>query len=323
MKSFLKFVFKLLLRPVYNQMKHLSSRITQLEFAPDSSSSSTLFRVGQLQHPGLTPGSASSSELFASSLCRIEDLIHPDYHAICINELKEAPRLHRKQWEWALILHVLADRGKLTHGSRGLGFGVGTEPLSSVFAHHGCTILGTDAPAKVIDAQWISTGQHSHSLDGMHHSNIISYSLFTDQCMFKELDMNSYDQIPDGYDFHWSSCVIEHLGSIAKAHEFILQSARRLAPGGIGVHTTEFNLSSAIETYDGADTCIFRSTDLIALREALISEGLQVDPLVFDPGTHPYNYHVDIPPYKSVVHTRLMLAGYASTSVSLIFTKPT
>ena len=210
----------------------------------------------------------------------------------------------------------------LTPQSRGLGFGVGTEPLSSVFAHHGCTILGADAPATVIDAQWVSNGQHSHSLDGMYYSNIIPFTLFKARCMFMELDMNDHHTIPEGYDFHWSSCVIEHLGNIAKAQEFILQSARRLAPGGIGVHTTEFNLSSAIDTYDGADTCIFRSTDLIALREALISEGFRVDPLVFDPGTHPYNYHVDIPPYKSLVHTRLMLGGYASTSVSLIFTKP-
>jgi hypothetical protein len=320
--SFLRFFFKLLLRPVYNQMEYLSSRISQLELAADSSSSSTIFRVSQLQHPGLTPGSASSNRLFASSLCRIEDFIHPDYHALCINELKETPRLHRKQWEWALILHVLADRGKLTPQSRGLGFGVGTEPLSSVFAHHGCTILGTDAPANVIDPLWILNGEHSDNINGMYHDNLIERDIFDARCAFSELDMNKHGTIPEGYDFHWSSCVIEHLGNIAKAQQFILQSAHRLAPGGIGVHTTEFNLSSAIDTYDGADTCIFRSTDLIALREALISEGFRVDPLVFDPGTHPYNYHVDIPPYKSLVHTRLMLGGYASTSVSLIFTKP-
>ena len=233
MTSFLRFIFKLLLRPVYNQMEYLSSRISQLELAADSSSSSTIFRVSQLQHPGLTPGSASSNRLFASSLCRIEDFIHPDYHALCINELKETPRLHRKQWEWALILHVLADRGKLTPQSRGLGFGVGTEPLSSVFAHHGCTILGTDAPANVIDTQWISTRQHSNSLEGMHYSNIISFSLFKMRCMFMELDMNNHHEIPNGYDFHWSSCVVEHLGNIAKAQEFILQSARRLARGGL------------------------------------------------------------------------------------------
>ena len=40
--------------------------------------------------------------------------------------------------------------------------------------------------------------------------------------------MNDYGSIPDGYDFHWSSCVIEHLGGIRKALDFVLESVERL-----------------------------------------------------------------------------------------------
>ena len=46
----------------------------------------------------------------------------------------------------------------------------------------------------------------------------------------------------------WSSCSLEHLGSISHGIEFILNSLKCLKQHGVAVHTTEFNLSSNEET---------------------------------------------------------------------------
>lgn len=41
--------------------------------------------------------------------------------------IHEAPRLHRKQWEFYFIAQALAERGLLQPGRAGLGFGVGLD----------------------------------------------------------------------------------------------------------------------------------------------------------------------------------------------------
>ena len=134
--------------------------------------------------------------------------------------------------------------------------------------------------------------------------------------------MRAHDQIPKGHDFRWSSCVIEHIGGIRAAQDFLLASANRLNPGGIAVHTTEFNLSSDLDTVDEPGTCVFRARDLQQLKAELEEQGLQMEPLILDPGMHPYNYHVDAPPYDSRVHLRLLLEKFAATSIGIVIRKP-
>ena len=54
--------------------------------------------------------------------------------------------LHRKMWEWLFIAEALHERGMLAPGRRGLGFGVGQEPLVACFAAEGCDLVATDQP---------------------------------------------------------------------------------------------------------------------------------------------------------------------------------
>src|SRR5580698_7522774 len=54
--------------------------------------------------------------------------------------------LHRKMWEWLFIAEALRERGLLAPGRRGLGFGVGQEPLVALFAAEGCDLVATDQP---------------------------------------------------------------------------------------------------------------------------------------------------------------------------------
>ena len=48
--------------------------------------------------------------------------------------------------------------------------------------------------------------------------------------------------LPDdlgSFDFIWSSCSFEHLGSLGEGERFVLEALRFLKPGGVAVHTTE------------------------------------------------------------------------------------
>ena len=51
--------------------------------------------------------------------------------------------------EFIFILEKLRLNGCLEAGKKGLGFGVGTEPLSSYFVSQGCVVLATDEPGDI------------------------------------------------------------------------------------------------------------------------------------------------------------------------------
>ena len=89
-----------------------------------------------------------------SELCKAEDVRTEWYKRWC-KEIGEEPRLHRKQWEFAYIMQSLWERGCIAYNKKGLVFAVGTEPLPSVFANYGCTIVATDIhPEKGFELGW-------------------------------------------------------------------------------------------------------------------------------------------------------------------------
>lgn len=72
----------------------------------------------------------------ASQACTAIQFAEPAYRYWC-TQIREHPRMHRKQWEYCYILQTLSVAGVLSPGRRGLGFGVGSEPLTAVFASRG------------------------------------------------------------------------------------------------------------------------------------------------------------------------------------------
>jgi len=322
MKAFLK--ANPLAKAIYARIRQRVENLVdeRIDQRIGNASGNRIFRLSRTWASGLQPGIASPNALFGSSLCRMEDMQHPIYQKICREALGQEPLLHRKQWEFIYIIHKLSIRNCLQPGSRGLGFGVGTEPLASYFVSKGCEILATDAPEETADEGWKQTAQHAKNVENLLHRNIVNEELFKKNCAFAPLDMNEYAKIPIGYDFHWSSCVIEHLGGIHKATEFVIESSKKLAPGGVAVHTTEFNLSSDLDTVDEPGTCILRGSDILQLIKSLQSLGLEVEPIILDPGQHPYNFHIDAPPYQSTVHLRLELERFSATSIGLVLQKP-
>ncbi|HYF08593.1 MAG TPA: class I SAM-dependent methyltransferase, partial [Acetobacteraceae bacterium] len=253
-----------------------------------------------------------------SQLCTHEQFLEPAYARWCA-EIGQAPDRHRKQWEFCYILSVLESAGMLRDGARGLGFGTGREPLPSVFAQRGMTILATDAPATIAaDHGWSSTGQHSAAAPELHHAHIVPHTRFLERVTWREVDMNAIPRDLDaGFDFCWSACSLEHLGSIGQGLDFVANSLRCLRPGGLAVHTTEFNLTSNDITLEHPQLVLFRRADIERLMLRLLREGHEVWPLNLHPGFGEVDEVVDAPPFGRP-HLKVALAPYVATSIGLV-----
>jgi hypothetical protein len=269
-----------------------------------------------------------TTKLLSSQMCKREVLTSPPFVAWAERMRpgwdlggSGAPVLiHRKLWEWLFITQALAERGVLREGSRGLGFGVGQEPLVAMFAAMGCEIVATDqTEAGAAAGGWADDRQFAGGLDLLNRYELCDPEVFARRVTFRTVDMNAVPSDLRGFDFTWSSCAFEHLGSIGRGLDFVRRQMACLRPGGVAVHTTEFNVGSDTETIDDEATVLFRRRDLEGLGRWLRRRGHRVD-LDFEPGTTPDDRHVDVPPFSDV-HLRTRVLAYTTTSYGLIVTR--
>lgn len=262
-----------------------------------------------------------SLEDITSQLCSASQFYSPIYSYWC-NQIKETPRLHRKQWEFVYILQALKSFGMLDNGKLGLGFGCGKEPLPSLMATLGCQVLATDLDSNnASDKGWVSSSQHAAELSDLLFPKICEKETFDNQVSFKSVDMNHIPRDLNGFDFTWSACAFEHLGSINKGLDFVINSVKCLKPGGIAVHTTEFNLSSNHRTFESESCVFFRKRDLELLITKLEKMRCTVMPLNLTIGELVEDGFVDLPPYKSEPHIKLAMQGHITTSIGIIIKK--
>lgn len=256
---------------------------------------------------------------FRSESCTSHHFHYELYDYWC-EQIKEPKTFHRKQWEFVYISQALHERGLLQEGSRGLGFGVGREPLVSLFASRGCSIVATDLAAdEVVNKGWAETGQHAASLEVLNTRGICDPKVFSARATFRPVDMNNIPSDLEGFDFCWSACALEHLGSLQNGAVFVEKSVDTLRPGGIAVHTTEYNLTSDNDTVSTGNTVLYRHRDIMALIKKLRDAGHKVEPLMIHLGSTHVDKHIDLPPYQGPQpHLRIRLGSYAITSVGLI-----
>lgn len=229
--------------------------------------------------------------------------------------------MHRKGWEHAYIAQALAERDLLRPGRRGLGFAVGREGLPALFANLGCDVMATDlSPDDTTSAQWAETGQHASGVDAVNFRGIVAPEVLRSRVSFRAVDMRAIPADLRGFDFVWSSCSLEHLGTIGRGLRFILDALECVRPGGFAVHTTEFNLSSNRWTLPAGNTVLFRRRDFERLARRLRASGHEVE-LDFTLGDGWAERIVDRPPYRTDVHLRLRLRWFDSTSFGLIIRK--
>lgn len=226
--------------------------------------------------------------------------------------------LHRKRWEFCFVAQVLHEHGMLAPGKRGLGFAVGKEPMPALFASFGCEVVATDLPPEKAGPEWTSTNQHATSIEPLHRPWLCSQDVMRQRVAFRFVDMNDIPEDLTGFDFVWSCCAFEHLGSIRKGKRFIQRMVRCLKPGGIAVHTTEFNVGSNWWTLHRGPAVIYRRRDFETMKADLERAGHTVIDFDFDPGSGPADQHVDEPPYPQEVHLKMRFGGHVTTSGGII-----
>jgi SAM-dependent methyltransferase len=182
---------------------------------------------------------------------------------------------NRKLWEWAYIAEAVRTAGLMEPGRHAVGFGVGNEPMPAIFARHGVRVLATDQGWETGQA-WAPTHElMGTDLTGLSRPHIVDDSRLAELVRLREVDMNAVPDDLGQFDITWSSCVIEHLGSPARGLEFVLESCRRLRPGGIAVHTTELELTAQDETRDYGHLAVYRLDDLRAFLARLPEVGCE------------------------------------------------
>jgi hypothetical protein len=256
--------------------------------------------------------------LVRSRLCTQAQLNEPWFRAWC-EAMAEAPTAHRKTWEFTYAAEVLNELGLLESGRRGLGFGVGREALVPLFASRGVEVLATDLEPDSRQALgWTRSGQHAFGVEGLQRPEVCDEEAFRKLVTWRAVDMTAIPEDLQGFDFCWSICSLEHLGSLELGAEFIERSLDTLAPGGIAFHTTEFNLTSEDDTLESGPTVIYRKRDVLALKEKLEAQGHQVATFDFSKGDGLLDKYVDVPPYGEEPVLRFLAGAYTLTSIAIV-----
>jgi hypothetical protein len=287
-------------------------------------------RLGSSAPPSWAPISACPGDCRRdhrlSRLCRQDEFETPHYAGLC-SALRLPPGdYERKNWEYFFIARALQEEGLLGPGRAGLGFGVGKEKLAAFFAQQGCSVLATDLePDSAAKKAWVDTHQHSDGLGDLNHPEICDAQTLRRRVNFGYVDMNDIPRslMQAQFDFTWSCCAFEHLGSIEKGKQFILNQMDCLRPGGVALHTTEFNLSSDVLTVSHGPTVIFRRQDIEEIAANLRAQGHEIA-IDFSSGNGELDRYIDIPPYLSAPdkrHLRLLLWQYTTTSIGLFIRK--
>jgi len=264
-----------------------------------------------------------------SKACQQRD-IECDWFWYWCQQLHTPVVYHRKLWEFCYILQALYEHDCLTPGRKGLGFGCGEEPLPSLLAAYDIAITATDLdPGESAAQGWIATNQNMTSLEKIWHPGLCTRALFDKNVSLHYVDMNAIPEHLEGkYDFCWSACALEHLGSIKNGLQFIENSLKTLIPGGLSIHTTEFNYLEDEETIDNYGTVLFRKRDFEELAASLTAANHEVAVLDFSVGSDFLDRFIDLPPYDSKIyahtqdaHLKLLIDGFASTSFGMIIRK--
>lgn len=226
---------------------------------------------------------------------------------------------HRKLWEWCYTLEALDRADMLRPGRRALGFGVGTEALPAVLASRGVEVVATDQPSDQAGL-WATSSQHAASLEALIRDDLCDRAEFDRLVSFQPVDMRSIPSDLRGFDALWSSCCFEHLGSPDAGLEFVLQAMDCLRPGGIAIHTTEYDVHNSRKIVDLGTVVFYRRRELTKLAHQLRQRGHQLECNFRLPRDHPNDLHEDSEPY-SEVHMRVKVGSTAATSFGLIITK--
>lgn len=255
----------------------------------------------------------------------------PEYHQwVKRLHLENAPH-HAKFWEQMMIYEALKSHGVLKKGSRGIGFGVGTEPLVSVFANEGAEVLATDQAPEDEALAW-DNGQLAKGKNSLFDKRLIDKKKFDKNVSFEHHDMNTFNRSwVNKFDFAWSNCVIGHLGSMKLSEKHLVRHSKYIKYGGVSVLTTELNISSLTETVeDNSGTIIWRLSDLRRLFSRMLDEDMIASRFklrLIDDETDNYIYYEigtntpDGTYLPGAYITKIPFSNYAIVQIQILFKK--
>jgi len=170
---------------------------------------------------------------------------------------------------------------------------------------------------------------YADSLENLFFNHIIDRLVFEENVQIEYIDMN---HIPNNlygkYDFCWSICALEHLGTIENGLSFVKKALDTLTKGGMAVHTTEYNLSEHGDTISKGNFVLYQKRHIESLIKDLRLMGYKVEEPDFNVGNGVFDCFIDTPPYlgdgyeSGGPHIKLDLNGYVATSFGLIIHKP-
>ncbi|RMI09572.1 MAG: class I SAM-dependent methyltransferase [Calditrichaeota bacterium] len=171
-----------------------------------------------------------------SKVCDAADWFDPEVLRIIHQELEEAPRFHRKQWEFAMIYLALQTYGMLQPHSVGLSMGGGTERVLYSIARRIHKLTVTDLYEENTDWDCARFPNADEYLKAHKPFQV-------EEERFEALHMDMrHLEFPDNtFDFCYSSCAVEHIGEYPDFLQHLQEVHRVLKPGGIYAFTTEFH----------------------------------------------------------------------------------
>ena len=261
--------------------------------------------------------------------------LESDWVAYWASELKVPVVFHRKLWELAYVLQALWENGCMESGRRGLGFGCGIEPIPSYLASHDVAVTVTDLPPEHgARAGWHDSDQYTATLEHAYKAHLVDRDRFNKYVTLDFVDMNAIPTSLRDYDFCWSICALEHVGSIKLGLAFIENSLSTLREGGLAVHTTEYNYADDDATIDNWGTVLFQREHFNQLVARLRGSGHHVAALDFSVGEKVLDRFIDLPPFSHDMgsfqqahwgqnnnHIKVAVDGFASTCFGIIIKK--
>jgi hypothetical protein len=190
-------------------------------------------------------------------------------------------------------------------------------------------------PEKVAKLGWVEIAQHASTLELSYYPDVVSRELFDRHVTHRFVDMNHIPRMEPRYDFCWSVCAMEHLGSIQRGLDLVENSLGALKPGGLAIHTTEFNFSSQHRTIEiSPSTVLFLRKHFERLADRLSLQGHSLLGPDFDLGNGFLDRYIDLPPFgiegdqsqvtwrdTKPAHLKLAIGPYACTCFGIIVRK--
>jgi hypothetical protein len=278
------------------------------------------------RHHGLACGMATQAE------------VESPWFVHWCDAMRCQPLYHRKLWELASVAQVLFEHGKLAEGSHGIGFGCGDEPLASLFASCRTQVVISDLESgAAAERGWVDTGQHAGSLNQAFKPDICGRADFDAYVSHRTIDMTDIPRdLDSAYDFCWSVCAMEHLGDIESGLRFVERSLDVLRPGGVAVHTTEFNHLDHEPNVVTGPTVYYRRADIERLADSVAARGARLLGPDFTIGAGVLDRYVDVPPFQlgeglmhaepflpalQLAHLKVALDGIPCTCYRIIVVK--